>query len=145
MPPWEEERRNQCIGAASELARRQRDTDLLEKIGQWREEDLDWFDEPEAPDVAMNDNEIGGVIQEEKERPAYPKSKPSRIDPDDCDCPMCQATRAGLPLPPELEDMLDEFGPDVVARAMAEVLGEALKPKRGKRRGGGVSDDDVPF
>ncbi len=143
LPPWENERRNQCIGAASELARRQRDTDLLAKIGEWRQGGLDWMDAPEAPDVAMSANEISGVIQEEKERPAYPKSRPSRIDPDDCDCPMCRASREILP--PALQDMLDEFGPEVLARAMAEVMGEAMKPKRGKRRGGVFDDDDIPF
>ncbi|MDP2998827.1 MAG: hypothetical protein Q8N47_15175, partial [Bryobacterales bacterium] len=143
LPSWEEERRDQCIGAASELARRQRDADLLAKIGEWREADLDWLDDPEVGKVAMNANQTSGVIQEEKERPAYPKSRPRRIDPDDCDCPLCRATRTGLP--PGLEDMLDEFPPEVVARAMAEVLGEALKPKRGKRRGGVFNNDDVPF
>jgi hypothetical protein len=143
LPPWEEERRNECIAAASELARRQRDPDLLHKIGEWREAELDWMDVPEAPEAAMSANEISGVIQEEKERPAYPKSRPRRIDPDDCDCPMCRATREGFP--PELENMLDEFGPEVVARALSEVLTEAIKPKRGKRRRGGVFNDDVPF
>jgi hypothetical protein len=143
LPPWEEERRNQCIGATSELARRQRDTDLLHKIGEWRHRDVDWMDAPEAADVAMGADQISFVIRDEKDRPAYPKSRPRRFEPDDCDCPLCRATRTGLP--PGLEDMLDEFPPEVVARAMAEVLGETLKPKRGRRRGGVFNNDDIPF
>ena len=143
LPPWEEERRDRCIGAASELARRQRDADLLRMIGEWRERDLDWMDAPEATDVAMSALETSGVIREEQDQPAYPKSRPSRIEPDDCDCPMCRATRQGFP--PELDDMLDEFGPDVVARALSEMLADAIKPKRGKRRGRGVFNDDCPF
>jgi len=143
LPPWDDERRDQCIGAASELARRQRDADLLRMIGEWREGDLDWMDVPEATDVAMSADQTSRVIREEKDQPAYPKSRPRRIEPDDCDCPMCRATREGFP--PELDDMLDEFGPEVVARALSEVLAEAIKPKRGKRRRGGVFNDDVPF
>jgi len=142
LPPSEDERRDQCIGAASELARRQRDADLLAKIGELRHTDLDWLDAPEATDVAMSADQISLVIREERDRPAYPKSRPRQFDPDDCDCPMCRATREGFP--PELDDMLDEFGPEVVARALSEVLAEAIKPKRGKRRGG-VFNDDVPF
>ncbi|MCX6638501.1 MAG: hypothetical protein NT090_25890, partial [Acidobacteria bacterium] len=141
--PWDEERRDQCIGAASELARRQRDPDLLRKIGEWREESLGWMDAPEATDVAMSADQTSRVIREEKDQPAYPKSRPRRIEPDDCDCPMCRATRQGFPS--ELDDMLDEFSPEVVARALSEVLAEAIKPKRGKRRRRGVFNDDVPF
>jgi hypothetical protein len=69
------------------------------------------------------------------------------LPPDeDCDCPVCRAERDGLPaeLPPELMDMIDQFGPEVVARAMSEMLGLGGKKKRGRRHSD-VSDADLPF
>ena len=52
LPDWEEERQALCAAAASELARRQRNADLLRRIGEWREEEMLWLD-GDKTDVAM--------------------------------------------------------------------------------------------
>jgi hypothetical protein len=150
LPEYAEERQALCAAAASELARRQRKTDLLERIGEWREGALMWHDHNET-DVAMTTQQIDDLIRREREQTEVPD-----VEDDDrlCDCPSCRAERAGrftglppgLPdLPPELEDMMEEMGPEVVMQALEELIRGGL-PKRGKRRSRpALSDDDVPF
>jgi hypothetical protein len=150
LPEYAEERQALCAAAASELARRQRKTDLLGRIGEWREGALMWHDHNET-DVAMTTQQIDDLIRREREQSEVPD-----VEDDDrlCDCPSCRAERAGrftglppgLPdLPPELVDMVEEMGPDVVMQALEELI-RGGPPKRGKRRSRPVfGDDDVPF
>jgi hypothetical protein len=142
LPPWVEERRSSCVTAASDLARRRHDTDLLRRIGDWRDEVRTFFDPPEEARAALSAEEIDRVVRREIEERAYPTSRPDLPPDEDCDCPACRAERDGLPA--ELVDMIDEFGPEVVARAMSEMLGIGRKKKRGRRHSE-VSDADLPF
>lgn len=170
LPPWEIRRHDACLGAASELARRQRDHGLLDRIGQWREEELDGM-EPLSDEITMSTEQINRVIQQEKEQRGYPTSKPPQYIDDDadddyCDCPACRKQREGKPragmprgMPPGLEvleDLLDEmaqqFGPKQVAAAIKDVMnddiinfGPAGKKKKKGRQAREMSNDDTPF
>ena len=57
-----EERQGLCAAAAAELARRQRNSDLLRRIGEWREEEMLWL-ESEKTDVAMTTEQVDEVIR----------------------------------------------------------------------------------
>jgi hypothetical protein len=137
------------------LARRQRKTDLLGRIGEWRDEEMISLDANES-DVAMTTKQIDDLVQREREQREFPAMPVGGFDDDDglCDCPSCRAERAGrfsglppgLPdLPPELMDMVEEMGPDVVMQALEELI-RGAPPKRRKRRlRTAVNDDDLPF
>ncbi|MBZ5623618.1 MAG: hypothetical protein LAQ69_33575 [Acidobacteriia bacterium] len=147
LPPWEEERRTTCLAVASELARHQRDSDLLNRIGEWRDEEMEWLGfSPDAEAKSISTEEIGRVVEREAKERGYPKSRPGPVsrDDDQCQCPACCAERGELPR--ELENMVDQFGPDIVAQAMAEILGIGGNKKRRKRRAAfGGNDDFLPF
>ncbi len=132
FPEWEEERRSSCLAAASELARRQHDTGLLRRIGAWRQEALEWMDFPEKAQASLESDEIGRVVKREIQERAYPASAGDVADDEECQCPACCAERGELPA--GLMDMVDQFGPEVVAQAMAEMFGRGPKPKRRRRR-----------
>jgi hypothetical protein len=147
LPEWAEKRQALCAAAASELARRQRNPDLLGRIGEWREGNLDWL-ERSAADVAMTTQQINDLVQREREQlecPDMPDDMPDDMADDDrlCDCPSCRAEREGMP--PGMERMLEEMGPDVVMKALEEIIG-GLGPKRRKgRRRPVFGDDEMPF
>jgi hypothetical protein len=139
LPDWAEERQGLCAAAASELARRHRNSDLLRRIGEWRQEEMLLLDN-EKTDVAMTTQQVDAVIHREKEESGYP---PFPTDDGVCDCPSCRAARGELP--PGLERMMEEFGPDELRRALEEIIGGG-PPKRKRRRSRPVfGDDDVPF
>jgi hypothetical protein len=64
------------------------------------------------------------------------------VDDDDCDCPICSAERGDLP--PALLEMVDQLGPEMVAQALADMLGIGGKKKRGRRHSR-LDDLDTPF
>ncbi len=141
LPPWEEDRRSSCLAAASELARRQHDSDLLKRIGEWRDELLGWLDVPRQAQ-AVGAEEIGRVVQREIKERKFPASRPDFQDDEDCQCPACRAERGDLP--PELMEMMDRLGPDALAQAMAEMLGAGGKKKRGRPKPP-LDNMDLPF
>jgi hypothetical protein len=148
LPDWEEERQALCAAAASELARRQRNSDLLRRIGEWREEEMLPLD-GEMTDVAMTSKQIDDLIQREREESGYPDMP---ADDGFCDCPKCRAARGELP--PVLERMMEDLGPEEVMRALEEIIGGGIggggigggpsKRRKGRRRPV-FGDDDVPF
>jgi hypothetical protein len=149
MPPWEPERHTQCLAAASELARRQRDTDLLNRIGEFRDEERDFFEAlPDAVATSISTEEIARVVQREAAERGYPKDQPVGRGGDDddlCMCPACCAERGQLP--PELEDMVAQLGPDALAEALAQIIGlggPGGKRKR-RKRSNSFFGDDLPF
>ena len=159
LPPWEMRRHDACVAAASELARRQRDHRLLDKIGQWRDEQFDGM-APLDADISMSSEQINKVIEQEREQREFPKSKPQPQpsfpdedyeDDDYCDCPKCRKQRAGMPPGFEdfeamLDNMVEEFGDEVVEAALNQVMGGPSKRKKKKRRGVPWEDDrDIPF
>lgn len=140
LPPWEEDRRSSCLAAASELARRQHDSDLLKRIGEWRDELLGWLDVP-GQARALDAKEIGRVVQREIKERKYPASRPDFQD-EECPCAACRTERGELP--GNLMEMMDQFGPDAVAQVMAEMLGAGGKKKRGRRQPR-LEGMDLPF
>jgi hypothetical protein len=147
LPEWDEERQGLCAAAASELARRQRNPDLLRRIGEWREEEMVGLEGNET-DVAMTTKQIDDLIRREREQlgyPAMPDGMQDGMEDNDrlCDCPSCRAEREGLP--PGVERMMEELGPDVVMQALEEIIGGALGPKRKKGRRRRTFLDDFPF
>jgi hypothetical protein len=147
LPPWEEERRSVCLAAASELARRQRDQELLNRIGDFRDRQMDLYGLPpdSAEAAAMSTAEIGRLVQSEiderKIKPRRPRSVPANHE--DCGCPACSAARGELPA--ELLDLVGELGPEAVANAMAQILGIGGKKPRGRRRRPVFGNDVIPF
>ena len=130
LPDWEEERQALCAAGASELARRQRNADLLRRIGEWREEEMMGMPGNEA-DVAMSSEQINTLIQRELKERGFPDFPDQSGDYDGaCDCPVCRANREGLP--PALERMMEEIGPEELIKAMGEMLrgGGMTKPKK---------------
>jgi hypothetical protein len=150
MPPWEPERGSGCLAAASELARRQHDYDLLARIGEWRDQELSWLDVSGQAKAAPDTAEIARVVEREvKERKIpKPRSAPRRVprgapwDEEECQCPECRAERAELP--PELMELVDRLGPEAVARALADMIGIGGKKKRGRQRLP-LDESDLPF
>jgi hypothetical protein len=156
LPPWEDQRRSSCLAAAAELARSQHDSDLLNRIGECRNESMYWMDAPELAQAAVASEEIEHVVQREMAERSFPETRPkslpsSPFDSDDddgeCQCPECCAERGELPdLPPELMEMVEQMGPEAVAQALAEMLGIGGKKKRGRRRSYlDVYNDEAPF
>ena len=142
MPDWAEDRQTLCVAAASELARRQRNADLLRRIGEWREEEMVGFDGDQT-DVTMSTEQVDQLIQRERE-----SGLPEMPDDDVlCNCPSCRAERAGLP--PGLDQMMEELGPDVVRQALEEIIGGLGKRKKRRRRAGegdlAAGTDYLPF
>jgi hypothetical protein len=133
LPDWEDERQALCAAAASELARRQRNADLLHRIGEWRDEEMVGLDGNQT-DVVMSTEQIDKLIQEERESglPDIPQ------DDVPCNCPSCRAERYGLP--PGMDRMVEELGPDVVMQALEEIIGGLGKRKKRRSRAG---EDDI--
>jgi hypothetical protein len=142
LPDWEDERQALCAAAASELARRQRNADLLRRIGEWREEEMAGFD-GDRTDVMMSTDQVDQLICEERESdyPDFPE------DDVPCNCPSCRAEREELP--PGLDRMVEELGPDVVMQALEDIIGGLGKRKKRRSRGGardsGPPNLDLPF
>jgi hypothetical protein len=133
FPGWDEERQALCAAAASELARRQRNADLLRRIGEWREEEMMGFDGGQI-EVTMSTEQIDQLIKRERESDFPDMTEAGGL----CDCPSCRAEREGLP--PGLDRMVEELGPDVVMQALEEIIGGGLG-KRKKRRSRGREDE----
>ena len=134
------ERHDACLGAASELARRNRDHDLLDKIGKWREQlEIDSFDAIVNLGPAMSTEEVNRILDGEREQRALPAqvkvAKTRRRQ--QCDCPACSVERGELPPGfEEFEAMVEKYGPETVARALDDIFNERGSRKRGKRSGG---------
>jgi hypothetical protein len=130
LPDWEDERQALCAAAASELARRQRNADLLRRIGEWREEEMVGFDGDQT-DVTMRTEQIDKLVQEERESDFPDMTESGGL----CNCPSCRAEREAF-LPPGMDRMVEELGPDVVMQALEEIIGGFGKRKKRRSRAG---------
>uniref|UniRef100_Q01SX7 Uncharacterized protein n=1 Tax=Solibacter usitatus (strain Ellin6076) TaxID=234267 RepID=Q01SX7_SOLUE len=145
LPPWEDERRDLCLAAAAELARRRHDSELLTKIGLWRQVVSEFTGFGEFATAAPGTEEIGRLVEREigdRDYPGTPPDEDELEDDEDCPCPACCAKR-GQP-PPEIREMVEQLGPDAVMQALAEILGGGGRKKRGRGRGP-LDDLDVPL
>jgi hypothetical protein len=142
LPPYEAARRGACVAAASELARRQHDHALLQRIGEWRYEIMDWVDVPEHAVAAPDDGEIGRTVDREIRDQKFPDEAPADVDDEQCDCPVCRAEPNELPA--QILEILEQIGPQAMAQTLAEMLDYAGKKKRGRRRPP-VDNFDLPF
>ncbi|PYP84045.1 MAG: hypothetical protein DMG65_23180 [Candidatus Angelobacter sp. Gp1-AA117] len=130
-------RHDACLSAASELARRNREQDLLDRIGKWREQlEIDWLDPMVNLGSALSTEEVNRILDREKKQHLFPvKMKAAKMRKRrKCDCPACRLERGEMPR--ALEEMADKYGPDIVAQALEEILGRGGTRERGKRRGG---------
>jgi len=144
LPAWEDERQETCVSAAAELARRHRNLDLLKQIGEWREAELAWLGPPDESAVAMTVEQVDSVLLRELKEREYPTPEPNS-DEEECDCPVCRAGRRDvLGIPRELADMVEEFGPEMVAKAMTEMLFDG-QPKPKKKRSRTFGAGEMPF
>jgi hypothetical protein len=148
LPDWAEERAGACAAAASELARRQRHPDLLRRIGEWREEEMDWLDRDDAH-VAMSTQQVDELVRAEKKQPDFPPMPavmPWDMEDEDvgCNCPSCRAQREGMPA--ELERMMEDMGPEAVMKALDELARELGAGKQKRRRSRpAFGNDEFPF
>jgi hypothetical protein len=140
LPYWAADRQEDCIAAATELARRQRDHDLLNRIAAWRERELDLYD-PMDIDLSMTTEDVNEVLESEKSEPSFPSQPvggaPSRSNPakplfdDDhsefCTCPECED------MPEELVELVETFGPEMVTTALSEILARDKKRKNKRK------------
>ena len=111
---------------------------------------MDWLDRDQT-NVAMTTRQIDDLVKAERKQKELPEM-PEDMDFEDdmefedepCNCPSCRARRQ-LGLPPGMEEMMEAMGPEVVMRALDQIIGN-MGPKRRKGRSRRVlSDDDVPF
>ena len=104
---------------------------------------MGWLDIPKQATAALGAAEISNIVQREIEARAFPSSRPGVPRGDgECQCPACCAERGEIPR--ELMETVDQFGPEAVAQALAEMLGIGGKKKRGRRRPS-LDDIDFPF
>jgi hypothetical protein len=116
LPAFEEARRNICLAAAAELARRQRDTRLLDEIIEVRRRRRTAWDEPLGEEnLSMSSGQLERLLEEERKARTYP-DRPLRrtVLPGDydglpglCQCPKCRASRGELDEGAGFEDLDD--------------------------------------
>ncbi|MBW2018782.1 MAG: hypothetical protein JRI58_01285 [Deltaproteobacteria bacterium] len=85
LPAWEMDRRNECIAAAAELARRQRDIDLLDEAIELRRQEggfFLWETMIEKSDFCLDQEELDRVIEREKKARKYPSTFSDYSDSD---------------------------------------------------------------
>ena len=83
LPEWEFERRSDCIAAATELARRQRDMALVDEAVDLRRgpggrgmDFLDWVDSMDDHAFSMTTEQLNAVLKREKQSRAFPVHEP---------------------------------------------------------------------
>jgi len=135
LPEWALLRRTECILSAAELARGQRDMELVNEAMELLPRSgpghgggpFDLFDERE---FSKNSEKINKVIEREKQARRFPQFlEDDYLEEDDCQCPACRRRRGelgGEEDEDELTDRLDDeqFGPDDLP---PEILGLLMK------------------
>jgi hypothetical protein len=124
LPPWEDDRSEACLGAAAEIARRQRNLALLHKMGAWREE-AEWLDLRESSGIFMSPDRVRFIVEQEARLREFPEAPSGDFALEQCDCPICRGQRS-----PEmgsfeqaLAELVEQVGPEAAAGALAEILG----------------------
>lgn len=97
LPRWEPERFEQCLTASAELARRERNMDLVkEAVHLGRQGIAPWVNVVE-PDDSMSNGEIEEVLETERRALSYPRFR--RVEPLDaepCLCPACRQDQRAI-------------------------------------------------
>ena len=106
LPPWPAQRREGCLSAALEIARRERNMELAGKIlDQMRNNDdrywgVGFLDDSASANRPMAPDLLKEILEEERAEQQLPvpgRSHPpkygSKLGPPDCDCPNCRARR----------------------------------------------------
>lgn len=113
LPPWASVRREGCITASLELARRERNTALAGRImdhlngkkenerKRWRP-GIEMGDDPRIASRPVSPELLGKILEEEQALKEYPGHKPGddpkyaeELGYSSCDCPKCRARRGG--------------------------------------------------
>ena len=112
LPQWTPRRARECLAGAAELARRQRDTELLAEIVA-----ADPFAHQAAPGLPSLDALPAARLQEvlDRERTArgYPAWERDREAPLPCGCPICGAGERSDALDGRIEDSEDSEDDDL--------------------------------
>ena len=133
----EDQRVSDCLAAASELARRNHDEALLQRISEFRTEELSMM----GPGAASSSVNVSAILKREAEDTVFPDDDGSHggdFD-DDFDGP------PAFELPPELLDMVEQMGPHEAARQLAQMMGFGGKGGRGKKQPKGGPRFPCPF
>jgi hypothetical protein len=135
LPPWASVRRNGCLTAALELARRERNTELAGTILdhlhgkqpsergrlRWGADQRDGLrddpgDDPRIASRQVSPELLSKILEEERQLKQFPvfgsyrdPKYASEFDPLLCDCPKCRANRGEFP---DEDDALDEDDED---------------------------------
>jgi hypothetical protein len=136
---WQPQRRDGCLTAALELARRERNLPLTGKIlDQMRDNTdsywgFDFIDDPSSAGRPLASDLLNEILEEERAEKQFPSSgrnRPptygSKLESINCDCPKCRAQR-GEPVDDwdDDEDM-DDFAEDDKFDEMMDQLEEVL-------------------
>jgi hypothetical protein len=84
LPPWEMERRKNCISAAMELAQRNRDMALVHEAVELRRSELGGFlfDMMGGPqDHVLDETQLSKILKQERSAAAFPTSKAPLVPP----------------------------------------------------------------
>jgi hypothetical protein len=125
LPAREEERRRLCLTAAVELARRQRDMDL---VGEATDRVLSMDDR----DLSMSSEQIAAVLEQEREAREYPvpprrsSARKARL----CDCAMCRYARGEYAV--EEKDAPASFAEAMAA--LVDAFTAAGNPRQSRRK-----------
>jgi hypothetical protein len=84
LPPWEIERRRNCISAAAELARRNRDMPLVHEAVELRRSEFggflfDMLDSPQ--DQVLDEPQLSKILKAERVAVSFPKSRAPQMPP----------------------------------------------------------------
>ena len=135
LPEREIERRDDCIAAAVELGRRQRDMSIIKEaveLGRVRRHSgwrfFDWLDRESRRDSSMTTEQIHAVLQREKRSPAFLERRDSHFCtpfPED----------AVFVDEEEFEKSDDPPAPDEVAQPAAKTIPAGEKPDKKDQHG----------
>jgi hypothetical protein len=141
LPPWEDARRDDCIAAAAELARRNRDMDLVDEaveLGRGGDRHgmdfFDWLGVVDHQAFSMTNEKLNAVLKRERESRDFPCYKPPSWTNSFKDEPFFEDDEAEEE---EWEKELDEFEPtpeDLAEfiRALARAAGKKAGRKKGR-------------
>jgi len=128
----ENERISDCLAAASELARRSHDENLLQRISEFRTEELAMMGPATMGPGTVGTVNVPAIVKRESEDTVFPDHDDFIDDEDDLDDGDFDGYDP-FGLPRELKDMVERMGPQEAARQLARMLGFANKGGRGKK------------
>jgi len=161
LPPWESNRKKDCIAAAIELARSQRDMDLIDEAVELRHNgtglpfmDLFFNDPLYEHTTSMDENRLNNVLEREKRERKYPfeinwdhrdldtpslDSECSRCDVRNCPNRKAPYMSNTFDEPDEMNDLLEDEEdfpgiPEELIPLFMDILNETVGKKKQKSK-----------